>query len=176
MKKPLLLLTALFASASLLSAYGGYGDREARGEDRKADKADKTVVETAAANDQFSILVKAVKAAGLEETLGEEGPFTVFAPTNEAFEALPEGTVDRLLEPENRDYLRALLAYHVVPGKVKSESLESGEIESLQGASIQASVWGENVRINHASVVEADINASNGLIHAIDAVIIPPQT
>ena len=133
------------------------------------------IVEIAAGNEDFSTLVAAVQAAGLVEALSAEGPFTVFAPTNAAFAALPEGTVEALLQPEGRDLLISVLTYHVVAGKVTAEDVVGIEsAETLQGAEIQISVEEETVRINEAQVIQTDIMGSNGVIHVIDAVIMPP--
>jgi uncharacterized surface protein with fasciclin (FAS1) repeats len=133
----------------------------------------KDIVDIAAGNDDFSTLVAAVQAADLVETLKGEGPFTVFAPTNEAFEALPEGTVEMLLMPENKDQLTAILTYHVVPGKVMSGDLSDGMMATtVQGTDVTIGTE-DGVTVNGANVVEADIEASNGVIHVIDAVIMP---
>lgn len=134
------------------------------------------IVDIAASNDQFSTLVAAVQAAGLVETLKGEGPFTVFAPTNAAFAALPAGTVDNLLLPENRDQLVSILTYHVVPGRVTSDQLAGQRLDvaTVQGATVH--IDGRNgVRVNRATVTQADILASNGVIHRIDSVLLPPQ-
>jgi uncharacterized surface protein with fasciclin (FAS1) repeats len=134
------------------------------------------IVDTAVGAGSFNTLVAAVQAAGLVETLKGEGPFTVFAPTDEAFAALPEGTVDALLLPENRDQLVSILTYHVVPGKVMSGDLSNGmEAATVQGANVTIMTEG-GVKVNDANVVTADIEASNGVIHVIDAVILPPES
>jgi uncharacterized surface protein with fasciclin (FAS1) repeats len=136
---------------------------------------DKDIVDTAVGAGSFSTLVAAVQAAGLVDTLKGEGPFTVFAPTDEAFAALPEGTVESLLLPENRDQLVAILTYHVVPGKVMSTDLTNGmEAATVQGAPVTIMTEG-GVKVNAANVVTADVEASNGVIHVIDAVILPPE-
>jgi uncharacterized surface protein with fasciclin (FAS1) repeats len=133
------------------------------------------IVDTAVAAGSFTTLVAAVEAAGLVETLKGEGPFTVFAPTDEAFAALPEGTVDSLLLPENRDMLVAILTYHVVPGAVMSGDLTNDmEATTVQGAPVTIMTDG-GVTVNGANVVTADIEADNGVIHVIDAVILPPE-
>jgi uncharacterized surface protein with fasciclin (FAS1) repeats len=132
------------------------------------------IVDIAASNDQFSTLVAAVTAAGLVETLKGDGPFTVFAPTNEAFAALPAGTVEDLLKPENKDDLIAVLTYHVVPGAVTSDQLVGNRLDvaTVQGQTVH--VNGTNgVRVNNARVTQADIIASNGVIHRIDRVLLP---
>ncbi|MCU0853887.1 MAG: fasciclin domain-containing protein [Rhodobacteraceae bacterium] len=133
------------------------------------------IVDTAVGAGSFTTLVAAVQAAGLVETLKGEGPFTVFAPTDEAFAALPAGTVENLLLPENKDQLVAILTYHVVPGKVMSTDLSNGmEAATVQGANVTIMTEG-GVKVNGANVVTADVEASNGVIHVIDAVILPPE-
>jgi uncharacterized surface protein with fasciclin (FAS1) repeats len=133
------------------------------------------IVDTAIAADGFETLVAAVQAAELVDTLKGEGPFTVFAPTDEAFAALPEGTVENLLLPENRDQLVAVLTYHVVPGKVMSADLAGQQVspETVQGQTLAIDATGSAVMVNAATVVQADIEASNGVIHVIDTVLIP---
>jgi uncharacterized surface protein with fasciclin (FAS1) repeats len=133
-----------------------------------------TIVDVAAGAPQFSTLVAAVKAAGLVDTLSGAGPFTVFAPTNDAFAKLPAGTVDTLLKPENKSKLRAILLYHVVPGSVKSTDLKAGDVTTANGATVKVDLAGGVVKINDATVTKADIPASNGVIHVIDTVLIPP--
>ena len=136
----------------------------------------KDIVDTAVDAGSFTTLVAAVEAAGLVETLKGDGPFTVFAPTDEAFAALPEGTVEDLLKPENKDQLTAILTYHVVPGKVMSGDLSDGMMaETVNGAEITIGTEG-GVTINGANVTTADIEASNGVIHVIDGVILPPES
>lgn len=132
-----------------------------------------TIVDIAAGNDTFSTLVAAVKAADLAETLAGEGPFTVFAPTNAAFEALPEGALEALLEPKNKELLVKILTYHVVSGKVTAADLVAGAVPTVEGSDVVVSL-GDSVKVNNATVVLADVEASNGVIHAIDTVIIPP--
>jgi len=133
----------------------------------------KDIVDTAVDAGSFETLVAAVQAAGLVDTLKSEGPFTVFAPTDEAFAALPEGTVDELLKPENKDQLVAILTYHVVPGKVMSTDLSDDmAAATVQGSEIMIDL-DSGVMINDASVVTADIETSNGVIHVIDKVILP---
>lgn len=133
----------------------------------------KDIVDTAVEAGAFNTLVAAVQAAGLVETLKSEGPFTVFAPTDEAFAALPAGTVETLLKPENKAQLIAILTYHVVSGKVMSGDLSNGmTAPTVQGSDITIMTEG-GVTVNGANVVSADIETSNGVIHVIDAVIIP---
>ena len=136
--------------------------------DHKAD-----IVETAAEAGSFTTLLAAVDAAGLTGVLKGEGPFTVFAPTDAAFAALPEGTVETLLMPENKDQLVAILTYHVVPGAVMSGDLSNGMMATtVQGGQVTVMTEG-GVMVNDANVVAADIEASNGVIHVIDKVILP---
>ncbi|MCC4855183.1 fasciclin domain-containing protein [Vibrio lentus] len=134
----------------------------------------KDIVDVAAENGSFTTLVAAVKAAGLVDTLKGDGPFTVFAPTDEAFAALPEGTVEMLLKPENKDKLVAILTYHVVPGKIMAaEVMKLSSAETVQGEAVMVAIDDGNVMINKAKVVIPDVKASNGVIHIIDAVLLP---
>jgi uncharacterized surface protein with fasciclin (FAS1) repeats len=133
-----------------------------------------TIVEIAAGDPTFSTLVQAVQAAGLAETLSGNGPFTVFAPTNEAFAALPKGTLEKLLQPENRETLRKVLTYHVVAGDVMSKDLRSGNVATVEGSPVAVEVRNRTVKVNNANVIKADIDARNGVIHVIDRVILPP--
>ncbi len=191
--KTLHILTAS-AAALTLAACGGAADDGAMEDD--AAMADEmvnadattpgTIVEVAQGNPDFSTLVTAVTAAGLGETLSGEGPFTVFAPTNEAFAALPEGTVETLTT-EDTDTLGSILTYHVVPGEVMSSDLvaaivDAGEggytIETVNGGTLTAMVDGETVTLtdaqgNTATVTATDVDASNGVIHVIDTVLMP---
>ena len=132
------------------------------------------IVDTASAAGSFKTLVTAVKAAGLVGTLKGKGPFTVFAPTDEAFAKLPNGTLDNLLKPENKKQLVAILTYHVVPGKVMSKDLAGQKTmaKSVEGSEIAVDAT-NGVKVDNAKVVKADIQASNGVIHAVDAVIMP---
>jgi uncharacterized surface protein with fasciclin (FAS1) repeats len=136
--------------------------------------AKKDIVDTAVGAGKFTTLVAAVKAAGLVETLKGEGPFTVFAPTDDAFKALPAGTLDDLLKPENKDKLVAILTYHVVPGKVLSGDLKGKKTEAktVQGTAVTVDAT-TGVKVDGANVIQADIMATNGVIHVIDAVILP---
>jgi uncharacterized surface protein with fasciclin (FAS1) repeats len=138
--------------------------------------AAKDIVDTAVGAGDFGTLVAAVKAAGLVETLKGPGPFTVFAPTDAAFAKLPPGTVESLLKPENKDKLVAVLTYHVVPGKVMAaDVVKLTEAPTVQGAKAKVKVENGAVMIDNAKVVKTDIETSNGVIHVIDAVILPPQ-
>ena len=136
--------------------------------------SEKTIVANASEADNLTTLVAAVQAAGLVDALNGEGPLTVFAPTDEAFAKLPEGTVDNLLKPENKDQLVAVLTYHVVPGKVMSGDLagKTTSAKTLQGEEVSINAT-DGVKVDDATVVTADIEASNGVIHVIDTVILP---
>ena len=132
------------------------------------------IVTVAAGAGQFNTLVAAIKAAGLVETLQSPGPFTVFAPTDAAFAKLPEGTLDSLLLPENKDQLVSILTYHVVPGKVTAEDVvKLDSAATVQGERVRISATDSGVRVNDANVTTADVMASNGVIHVIDAVLLP---
>ena len=133
-----------------------------------------TIVDVAAANGSFETLVEAVRAAGLVETLSGEGPFTVFAPTDEAFSKLPEGTLEELLNAPER--LARVLTYHVVPGRVTAADVQGiDSAETVAGPSLSISSEYGSVKVDDATVVEADVMASNGVIHVIDTVLLPPQ-
>lgn len=162
--KTALVIVAACIGLSTTAAFAG-GHKAAPGD----------IVDVAAANGSFNTLVAAVKAAGLVDALKGDGPLTVFAPTDEAFAALPEGTVENLLKPENKDQLTAILLYHVVSGKVMSSDI-SGTINAptLQGDTIAIVNRYSSITVNGASVVAADVAASNGVIHVIDAVLLPP--
>lgn len=135
---------------------------------------EKDIVDTAVKAGSFNTLVAAVQAADLVDTLKGEGPFTVFAPTDEAFAKLPEGTVDDLLKPENKEKLQTILLYHVVPGKVMaSDVVKVTSAKTANDMSLSVMVDGNTVKINDAQVVQTDIKASNGVIHVIDTVLLP---
>ncbi len=139
--------------------------------------AEKDIVDTAVGAGKFKTLVAAVKAAGLVETLKGDGPFTVLAPTDEAFDKLPAGTVETLLKPENKDKLVALLTYHVIPAKAMAADvvkLDGKTVKSVEGSPIAIDVDGKTVMVNNAKVIKTDILCTNGVIHVIDAVIMPP--
>ena len=139
-----------------------------------ANAGSKDIVDTAVGAGSFNTLVAAVQAAGLVDTLKGDGPFTVFAPTDEAFAKLPDGTVENLLKPENKDQLIAVLTYHVVPGKVMSSDIagKKAEVASVQGGEISVDAT-DGVKVDNATVLTADVEASNGVIHVIDTVILP---
>ncbi|MEM9529280.1 MAG: fasciclin domain-containing protein [Pseudomonadota bacterium] len=155
-----LFISALFAGAAFA---GGHGDH-----------SKKDIVDTAVGAGQFETLAAALTAAGLVDTLKGDGPFTVFAPTDAAFAALPAGTVENLLKPENLEQLQAVLTYHVVAGKVlAADVVNLSEATSVQGDTIDIEVVDGQVKIDAATVVSADVMASNGVIHVIDKVILP---
>jgi uncharacterized surface protein with fasciclin (FAS1) repeats len=132
------------------------------------------IVDTAVAAGSFQTLAKALDAAGLVETLKGKGPFTVFAPTDEAFSKLPAGTIDELLKPENKDKLTAILTYHVVPGRVLASSVTKlDSAKTVNGQAVTITTEGGTVRVNDAKVVKTDILCSNGVIHVIDGVLLP---
>ncbi|WOJ95968.1 fasciclin domain-containing protein [Congregibacter brevis] len=156
----LLMVISVFAQAS--HHEGGH------------DMPKQNIVEIAAGNDDFSTLVAAVKAAGLVDVLVGEGPFTVFAPTNAAFAKLPAGTVETLLKPENKDQLVAVLTYHVVAGKVMAADVVTLDSAiTVQGESVSISASDAGVMVDEATVVMTDLEATNGVIHVIDTVILP---
>lgn len=165
------LMTSVALTASLFAA-----GVQADDHDHKHGEMDHkpSIVEIAVGNDDFSTLVAALKAAGLVDVLSGEGPFTVFAPTNAAFEKLPAGTVESLLKPENKQKLTDVLTYHVVSGNVyASDVVELSEATTVQGSTIDITVTDDGVMVDNANVVATDIEASNGVIHVIDSVILP---
>jgi uncharacterized surface protein with fasciclin (FAS1) repeats len=139
-----------------------------------ANAMEQDIVDTAVSAGKFNTLVAAVQAAGLVDTLKGDGPFTVFTPTDAVFAALPAGTVENLLKPENKDQLIAVLTYHVIPGKVMSGDIAGKDIEvkTVQGSMVEIDAT-NGVKIDDATVMTADIEASNGVIHVIDRVILP---
>jgi uncharacterized surface protein with fasciclin (FAS1) repeats len=165
-------LVAVFFSASLAMATDNGTDKD----NKEEVKESRNIVELAVETDILATLVAAVTAGDLVETLEGDGPFTVFAPTNEAFAALPAGTLENLLKPENQDQLVAILTYHVVAGRILSTDLSDGlTAETVNGEQVKFSVSAAGVTVNQASVVKADIEASNGVVHVIDKVILPPS-
>ena len=154
--------TILAAAAALPLALGSLAAKAA------------DIVDTAVSAGQFETLVTAVKAAGLVETLKGDGPFTVFAPTDEAFAKLPAGTVQDLLKPENKAQLVAVLTYHVVPGKIMSSDIAGKmvEVKTVQGGELSVNAT-KGVMVDNAQVISADIETSNGVIHVIDTVVLP---
>ncbi len=165
-------ITALTLAAALtLSACGS--DSETATDSMTEEASVGTIVDVAVGAGNFSTLVAAVTAADLVETLSGTGPFTVFAPTDEAFAALPAGVLDALLLPENKAVLAQILTYHVVSGTVMAADVTDGDVATVEGSNIKLST-ANGVTVNGANVVTADVMASNGVIHAIDAVILPP--
>jgi uncharacterized surface protein with fasciclin (FAS1) repeats len=175
MKKSIIAIAA--ASVLLLSACGSDGSSSdttvAASDSTEMAKEAGTIVEVAQGNEDFSTLVQAVVAAGLAETLSGEGPFTVFAPTNAAFEALPAGLLEKLLLPENKETLVKILTYHVVGAKVMAADVMAGDVATVEGSSFTISTEG-GVKVDAANVTTTDLPASNGVIHVIDAVLVPP--
>jgi len=178
------LAVSIVAGLLALSACGSDGNdaaetteapAEAAAEEETTDEIESfgTVVDVAVLNGSFDTLVAAVTAADLAETLSGEGPFTVFAPTDDAFAALPDGLLDALLLPENKDTLAQILTYHVVPGAVMAADITDGEVATVEGQSVTLST-ADGVTVNDATVLIADVPADNGVIHAIDAVLLPP--
>jgi uncharacterized surface protein with fasciclin (FAS1) repeats len=174
MKKTIAAIAA--ASVLLLSACGSDGSSSdttvAAVDSTEMAKEAGTIVEVAQGNADFSTLVQAVVAAGLAETLSGEGPFTVFAPTNAAFEALPAGLLEKLLLPENKETLVKILTYHVVPSKVMAADVAAGDVTTVEGSTFTISTEG-GVKVNTSNVTATDVPASNGVIHVIDAVLVP---
>jgi len=165
------------AAAPAASTSAAAGDAMAASEMPMADSempmAAGDIIDTASTTDGFATLTAAVTAGGLVETLKGAGPFTVFAPTDAAFAALPAGVLDALLLPENQAVLAQILAYHVVAGKVMAADVTDGDVATVEGQNVTLST-ADGVTVNGAKVVQADVVTSNGVIHAIDAVILPP--
>jgi uncharacterized surface protein with fasciclin (FAS1) repeats len=140
------------------------------------DTANRTIAEITAFDNNFSILNQAIEAAGLEDTLAGDGPYTVFAPTDAAFEAIPAATRERLLAPENQDALVQVLSYHVVADELPASQIEAGEVDTISGQTLNVEVdqAGQEVNVNNARVIQPDVQASNGVIHVVDQVILPP--
>jgi uncharacterized surface protein with fasciclin (FAS1) repeats len=176
-------VTALAGALALVGAAcgddGGSADKAPATTQASASEQPDTVVDVAASDGNFSTLVTAVDAAGLAGTLSGNGPFTVFAPVNDAFAALPAGTVDKLLAPGNKAQLTSVLTYHVVPSKVLSSDLRDGmTVKTVQGQSLTVGVKGDAITLtdasgNTASVVKPDVEAGNGVVHVIDHVLLP---
>ena len=163
---------ALVAGAVALAA--PQAASAAKHEKETTQTAKACVVDTAKKAGSFNTLLAALKAADLESALRGEGPFTVFAPTDEAFKKLPEGTVESLLKPENKDKLKAVLTYHVVPGKVYAKHVvKLSSAKTLNGKEVKITVEGDTVKVDNAKVVKTDIEATNGVIHVIDTVLLP---
>lgn len=175
------LAAVVAVTALTLAACGGSSDEtaaetaETTSEEMAVEETGAgTVVDVASSTEGFSTLVAAVGAADLVDTLNSEGPFTVFAPTDDAFAALPPGVLDALLLPENKDTLTKILTYHVVPGAVMAADVTDGDVATVEGQTVTLST-ADGVTINGATVIQADVVADNGVIHVIDAVILPPE-
>jgi len=153
---------------------GGMEEEEGGMEEEAEEVGVGTIVDVASNTDGLSTLAAAVGAAELVDTLNGEGPFTVFAPTDDAFEALPPGVLDALLLPENQETLAKILTYHVVPGSVMAADVPDGEVATVEGQTVTLST-ADGVTVNGATVTQADVIADNGVIHVIDAVILPPD-
>lgn len=176
-----MLKHSLYAAAGLAlivasPACAGHHGKSYKEKDKTMAAEAVDIVDTAVAAGSFTTLVAAVQAAGLEGALRGDGPLTVFAPTDDAFAALPDGTVESLLLPENLEQLQGILTYHVVAGKVKSKDLagKTLDAETLNGATVAVDGT-DGVTVGGANVIQADIKASNGVIHVIDAVLLPPS-
>ena len=168
MKKSLPILLVLIALSLVVAPLSAAGNASAAKTD---------IVDTAVAAGSFNTLAAALKAAGLVDTLKGAGPFTVFAPTDDAFAKLPKGTVESLLQPANKQKLIAVLTYHVVPGKVTAaDVVKLDSAKTVQGQSVDIQVDGGKVKVDGATVVKADVMASNGVIHVIDTVILPSES
>ncbi|MFG6099638.1 fasciclin domain-containing protein [Leptothoe sp. ISB3NOV94-8A] len=169
--KKVMVLTSLLAATFAMSPVQA---KEAASAQSKDGHTGNTIVSIASTNDSFDVLTALLKHAKLVGVLNGETEFTVFAPTDDAFGRLPQGTIESLYQPENRELLATILTYHVVPGSVRSTDLASGSVDSVAGIPLDISV-GSGVTVNDSNVVSADIEASNGIIHVVDAVILPPQ-
>ncbi|MEP7229209.1 MAG: fasciclin domain-containing protein [Ginsengibacter sp.] len=179
-KKFFLILTVVALGSTTLLSFNTGIAKNAKSRDEFAKEkatlpvAAKDIVDIAAGSSDHTTLVAALGAAGLVETLKGKGPFTVFAPTNAAFDALPAGTVETLLKPENKGDLTKILTYHVVAGNVKAADLKDGQmIKTLQGEELKVSIKDGKVMINGANVTAADLEGTNGVVHVVDAVLLP---
>lgn len=166
---------AAIAIATALTLSACSSDEEATTETATETTEVGTIVDVAVGAGNFTTLVAALTAADLVATLSGEGPFTVFAPTDDAFAALPAGVLEALLLPENKATLAKILTYHVVSGMVMAADVTDGDVATVEGQTIKLSTMGGGVMVNNATVIAADVMASNGVIHAIDAVILPPD-
>ena len=161
----IVVITAILISAPVLLFAGSYGYKT---------KASMDIVDTAISAKSFNTLVTALKAADLVDVLRGDGPFTVFAPTDDAFAKLPAGTLEKLLMPENKDKLQAILTYHVVPGRyMAADVINMNSAKTVNGQSFTISNSYGNAMVDNAKIIKTDINASNGVIHVIDSVILP---
>ena len=184
MQKNFMLLIAVAISSATFVACNNEGEKKPAQDTTVVNEvpaepkmdAPKDIVDVASESADHTTLVAAVKAAGLVETLSGAGPFTVFAPTNAAFDKLPKGTVESLLTPEKKADLTGILTYHVVAGSVKAADLKDGQVvKTLQGGELTVSIKDGKVMINGANVTAADLTTSNGVIHVIDAVLLPKK-
>ena len=179
MRRILILAVALVALALGVAACGGDDDSDsaavpAPAQTEPAAAAESDIVDTAVSAGSFTTLIAALEAADLADTLRGDGPYTVFAPTDEAFAKLPAGTLDELLKPENKDQLTAILTYHVAEGSVASADLSDGQtIPTLQGSELTVAISGGTVRVGDGTVTTPDVAASNGVIHVVDTVLLP---
>ena len=167
-------MKSLFLSAAALALSAGMAFAENPMVGGAAMFDTKNIIENAVNSADHTTLVAAVTAAGLVETLSGAGPFTVLAPTNDAFAKLPAGTVESLLKPENKEKLAGILAYHVVPGNIKAADMQSNMVKTANGANLDIKATEASVTVNGAKVVKADVMASNGVIHVNDTVLMPP--
>ncbi|MFT4747263.1 MAG: putative surface protein with fasciclin (FAS1) repeats [Congregibacter sp.] len=173
LNKSITTLSIVLASLLFMSASHA-GHHEMKEDHAGHNEMKKDIVDVAVENGSFTTLVAALKAGGLVDTLKGDGPFTVFAPTDDAFAKLPEGTVEMLLKPENKDKLVAILTYHVVSGKVMAKDvMEMKMATTVQGSMVKVKVVYGSVMIDNAEVVMADVKASNGVIHVVDTVLMP---
>jgi uncharacterized surface protein with fasciclin (FAS1) repeats len=166
------LATAIAGPAVMAGMPSSADKQAAEASETMAAESQQTIVDIATSAGSFKTLTAALEAADLVDVLKGEGPFTVFAPTDEAFAALPEGTLEELLKPENKAKLVKILTYHVVPGAVMSTDLKAGAVATVEGSEVTIAL-GDSVKVDGAQVIQADIKASNGVIHVIDQVIIP---
>ncbi len=170
----LLAIPALGLGVAACSGNSDSGSNSGMNDVAKTPTDAADIVDVAADTPELSTLVEAVTAAGLAETLQGDGPFTVFAPTNEAFDALPAGELDRLLKPANKAELAKILKYHVVSGEIMSSDLTNGQkAKTVEGGTLTVTINGKTVKVNDATVVKADVPASNGVVHVIDRVLLP---
>ena len=169
----ILLNSLAIATLAFTTLPARAADDDAAADKKKMDMSKMTIVEVASGMNNFTTLVAAVTEAGLVETLSGEGPFTVFAPTNDAFAKLPEGAVEDLLKPENREKLVSILTYHVGAGKVMAADVKTGDVETVNGQKITVTMADGSVMVDEAKVIKTDVVASNGVIHWIDTVLMP---
>lgn len=173
MKTNRILNVAVLAAAVTFTSSLSAGEGARKSESAAAYGTGKDIVAVATSAGSFKTLVAAVKAAGLVETLQGQGPFTVFAPTDEAFAKLPAGTVEDLLKPENKEKLVAILTYHVVPGKVMAADVKTMKARTVNEKELSIKVQDGNVTVDNAKVIKTDVAAKNGVIHVIDTVVLP---